>query len=923
MPDYDIWHIYDEMEKHLTASMARNLQRHIKEETEYGFEWEQWQAAKLREMRKFRKQNQKIIGQHTKNLPADIKQHLENEYKQGLVGIAKKHAEIFGSTKLTRDLTSGFFGMNDKRVQSLIDAVNNDLKNANHAALRAANDAYRQTIHKAAMFTANGVMTQDQAIQLAIDEFKKRGLNCIQYSNGARHNIKDYAEMAVKTAGTRSMLMGEGKARQELGETLVRISKHGTACDLCVPFESKVLIDDVYSGGTWENSKEKYEKVPASMRAHVQFMSQAMKEGLYHPRCRHGLGTFYVELLDMDLNDDTPIAIEPKAPEKTAEEIAAEQAAAKEKAAAERAKIKQSKWQELYKLNNKASLTPDDMAKITALEDDLMSGGDYDGFDEWAANKTAQLEQDYNELYELEKKLDTADFTDEEKKQYLELWDKVSADFDGKYSVEFEERYIKWAENQAILEAEARAVKIKESTEKLYKALYDGQTGPEIEALKQTILDDAEMLEAYNKLTEPLFEAAQEEYNIKRAYEKLMQDALNDAEQAEKAAKKAAKDAKEAAEKAAQDVASGWMPNYDKDYFAKYGKYPVHTDINYLANKEAWRRAKYTQGLEGDDLAAVIIKLDDSDLTNAELKRIAFEKEAADKAAELAKKKAEKKAAKQAAEQAKLEKEAAKAEFDKAKQSMLKSFDDKYSQERKNAAYWFSAERFGGSLTKAKEAADKLLRPIAGEKWRNMSTTAKRGFYEYTAGSGKFNRPLRGYDGSWYNYKGVGKVPLDNEGRNVPAMIAAMKDAYKDCTYDFDMWVQRGDDMSGAASRLGLSAQKMRNMTDAEWQDLIDIGYKVTDYGFISTGTAKGEGFGGEVITNIYAPSGTRMLYVEPMSHYGAMGSKGASWDGVSDVGYLGSEFETLIDSGYQYRLVKVERKNGRLYLDMEVVLDD
>ena len=169
---------------------------------------------------------------------------------------------------------------------------------ANQAALRMANDTYRQTIHKAAMFAANGVTTEKKAVDMAVHDFAKRGLNCIKYSNGARHNIKEYAEMAVRTAETRAMLMGEGKARQELGETLVQITKHGTACPLCVPFEGKVLIDDVYSGGTWENSKEAYEKVPQAKRAGVRYMSEAMKQGLYHPRCRHGLGTFYIELLE-------------------------------------------------------------------------------------------------------------------------------------------------------------------------------------------------------------------------------------------------------------------------------------------------------------------------------------------------------------------------------------------------------------------------------------------------------------------------------------------------------------------------------------------------------------------------------------------------------------------------------------------------
>ena len=109
----------------------------------------------------------------------------------------------------------------------------------------------------------------------------------------------------------------------------MQITKHGTACPLCVPFESKVLIDDVYSGGTWENSKEAYEKVPQAKRAGVRFMSEAMKQGLYHPRCRHGLGTFYIELLE----DEKPTkAVAPKAPEKPIEKIMEQEAVAKAKA---------------------------------------------------------------------------------------------------------------------------------------------------------------------------------------------------------------------------------------------------------------------------------------------------------------------------------------------------------------------------------------------------------------------------------------------------------------------------------------------------------------------------------------------------------------------------------------------------------------
>ncbi len=93
--------------------------------------------------------------------------------------------------------------------------------------------------------------------------------------------------MAVRTANQRAYMVGEGEFRKSIGETLVIISRHSTSCELCKPFEGKVLIDDVYSGGTQEDGD-------------YMLLSQAMEQGLYHPRCRHGLGTYYPELEEIN-----------------------------------------------------------------------------------------------------------------------------------------------------------------------------------------------------------------------------------------------------------------------------------------------------------------------------------------------------------------------------------------------------------------------------------------------------------------------------------------------------------------------------------------------------------------------------------------------------------------------------------------------
>ena len=280
--------IYREMEAELIGSMKRNLGLHEAEEALTGLKYPQWQAMKLKELRRFQRENERIMGKKLSGLPDEVSRHMIEELNQGSKHELKRYRKAlkkgYKSAVVMKD---SFFHVNDRKVQGLINALNNDLARANSAVLRMMNDQYRQTIFKAGMFVSNGVYTEEQAVKKAVEEFEKKGLNCIEYKDGRRVNIADYASMAVRTANQRAYMVGEGEFRKSIGETLVIISRHSTSCDLCKPFEGKVLIDDVYSGGTQEDGD-------------YMLLSQAMEQGLYHPRCRHGLGTYYPELEDIN-----------------------------------------------------------------------------------------------------------------------------------------------------------------------------------------------------------------------------------------------------------------------------------------------------------------------------------------------------------------------------------------------------------------------------------------------------------------------------------------------------------------------------------------------------------------------------------------------------------------------------------------------
>lgn len=282
MPNYNIQEIYEEMEDHLIRSMKRNLGRHMDWEDTEGFEWEQWQAKKLREIRKFQRRNKQLAAVSRKKWKGFVQENLK---KQFLEGGSKVDKEFSSAIKRGFSLRRGtpsddFFEGENNKIKNLIKAVNDDFDKASYAALRKMDDVYRQTIFKAGMFGSSGVMTVNQAIDMATKDFLAKGIDCIVYKNGAKVNIASYASMAVRTANKRAHLTGEGERRKEWGETLVLVSQYMQCSPLCLPWQGKVYIDDVYSGGSAEDGD-------------YPLLSTAIKGHLFHPNCRHTMSTYF------------------------------------------------------------------------------------------------------------------------------------------------------------------------------------------------------------------------------------------------------------------------------------------------------------------------------------------------------------------------------------------------------------------------------------------------------------------------------------------------------------------------------------------------------------------------------------------------------------------------------------------------------
>ena len=356
---YDLRLIFEQMELDLIKKLKQAFFFHKREEQKEGFQFEQWQLAKLRAMEKWRKLNKKLIGTRKKSVEDLVQKTLEDSYSKGEERVvqayenAKNKAELNGKAVIPKDNISeqvekakevqktvteqqgmqgvspnkvvdkkvellkiprtneelpkadpeeSFFGVNEKKLNALIESVTNDLNKASTSIQRLLDDIYRQTIFKTHMYLQNGVLTLNQAVDMATKDFLDKGINSITYKDGKRVNIASYAEMCLRTASQRATFLGEGKKRDEFGVHLVVVTAHANTCKMCAPWQGQVLIDDVFS----HPSKEYIEEY--SMK--YKLLSEAVKSGFMHPNCRHTITTFFEGITQIPEIPDEKKAVE-------------------------------------------------------------------------------------------------------------------------------------------------------------------------------------------------------------------------------------------------------------------------------------------------------------------------------------------------------------------------------------------------------------------------------------------------------------------------------------------------------------------------------------------------------------------------------------------------------------------------------------
>lgn len=97
--------------------------------------------------------------------------------------------------------------------------------------------------------------------QKFLTDYAKNGCTGFIAENGARWNIETYSNMFSRHVNNELVRMDIIEQIKAQGRKTVKISEHGTACELCKPYEGKILT--------------------------FKELEEAKIKGLFHPNCLH------------------------------------------------------------------------------------------------------------------------------------------------------------------------------------------------------------------------------------------------------------------------------------------------------------------------------------------------------------------------------------------------------------------------------------------------------------------------------------------------------------------------------------------------------------------------------------------------------------------------------------------------------------
>lgn len=170
-------------------------------------------------------------------------------------------------------------------TQTIIRETALKLQSTHLAIYRQTDDIYRQIVAEASRIAVAGGETRKQAAQRMLNRFADHGITGFVDRAGRNWSIDTYVDMAARTALSRAAVQGFIDTQLANGNDLVLVSDVPEECELCAPYEGRVLSITGATSGIVKMGDGSTQRIAGTV-------AEATANGLFHPNCRHRLTTF-------------------------------------------------------------------------------------------------------------------------------------------------------------------------------------------------------------------------------------------------------------------------------------------------------------------------------------------------------------------------------------------------------------------------------------------------------------------------------------------------------------------------------------------------------------------------------------------------------------------------------------------------------
>lgn len=238
-----------------------------------------WAEEKLLQTIAVRRELEEVLSELKDATPAQVQEALELAYSRGQ-RLALADGKELG-------LEMSWFATPPSAMMQLVDQTSFLLLATHGRILRQTEDAYRSVIQMAAAEVVQGTTTRVEAAQHALNGLLGRGITGFTDSAGRNWDLASYTEMATRSGAMNALVQGHVQELSDNGFDLVIVSEHTRECEICRPWEGKVL------------------SVTGATSGYLT-LDQARMEGLFHPNCKHRTGIYVKGVTPLPTDTEDP-----------------------------------------------------------------------------------------------------------------------------------------------------------------------------------------------------------------------------------------------------------------------------------------------------------------------------------------------------------------------------------------------------------------------------------------------------------------------------------------------------------------------------------------------------------------------------------------------------------------------------------------